>query len=122
PWFMSSDELKFEKEAFARSSFASVYRGVWGTGTRVVVKRFLNDDLVADERAKQQIEKEINLWHKFNNPNVIRMFGASYVSSPALVVCVCEDATNGDLCSYLARSDSNKQHMWRLLHQAALGL
>ncbi|KAE8970512.1 hypothetical protein PR001_g27187, partial [Phytophthora rubi] len=120
PWFMSSDELKFEKEAFARGSFASVHRGVWGPGTRVVVKCFLNDDLVADERAKQQIEKEINLWHKFNNPNVIRMFGASHVSSPAFVVC--EDATNGDLCSYLARSEGNKQHMWRLLYQACLGL
>ncbi|KAE8981671.1 hypothetical protein PR003_g27325 [Phytophthora rubi] len=98
PWFMSSDELKFEKEAFARGSFATVH----------------------NERAKQQIEKEINLWHKFNNPNVIRMFGASHVSSPAFVVC--EDATNGDLCSYLARSEGNKQHMWRLLYQAGLGL
>ncbi|KAG6617281.1 Serine/threonine protein kinase [Phytophthora cinnamomi] len=120
PWFMSTDEVKFEKEAFARGSFASVHRGVWGPGTRVVVKCFLNEDIVADERAKQQIEKEINLWYKFNNPNVIRMFGASHVSSPAFVVC--EDATNGDLCSYLARSESNKQHMWRLLYQAALGL
>ncbi|KAE9123202.1 hypothetical protein PF010_g6486 [Phytophthora fragariae] len=120
PWFMSSDELKFEKEPFANGSFASVHRGVWGLGTRVVVKCFLNDDLVADERAKQQIEKEINLWHKFNNPNVIRMFGASHVAPPAFVVC--EDATNGDLCSYLARSEGNKQHMWRLLYQAGLGL
>ncbi|KAE8979832.1 hypothetical protein PR002_g24312 [Phytophthora rubi] len=28
PWFMSSDELKFEKEAFARGSFATVHSGV----------------------------------------------------------------------------------------------
>ncbi|KAL4110179.1 Armadillo repeat-containing protein 3 [Phytophthora ramorum] len=90
-----------------------------GTGTKVVVKCFLVDDMVADERAKQKIESEMNLWYSFNHPNIIKMFGASHVSSPPFIVC--EDATNGDLSSYLLRAN-NKQHMWRLLFGAAQGL
>ncbi|KAL4161238.1 Armadillo repeat-containing protein 3 [Phytophthora ramorum] len=118
-WYFPPDEIEFEKDPFARGSFASVHRGLWGTGTKVVVKCFLVDDMVADERAKQKIESEMNLWYSFNHPNIIKMFGASHVSSPPFIVC--EDATNGDLSSYLLRAN-NKQHMWRLLFGAAQGL
>ncbi|KAG3247098.1 hypothetical protein PI124_g8193 [Phytophthora idaei] len=116
PWFLPSSELEFEPEAFA-----SVHRGVWGSGTHVVVKRFLVDDSTeVDVSVKLQIEAEMNLWHQFNYPNIIKMFGASHVSSPPFIVC--EDATNGDLCSFLARSEINKGHKWRMLYQAGLGL
>lgn len=90
-----------------------------GFDQKVVVKCFLVDGMAAGEEAKKQIEAEIALWHRFNNQNVIRMFGASHVSSPPFIAC--EDATNGDLRSFLTIGD-NKQHMWRLLYQAALGL
>ncbi|KAL4138217.1 Armadillo repeat-containing protein 3 [Phytophthora ramorum] len=60
-WYFPPDEIEFEKDPFARGSFASVHRGLWGTGTKVVVKCFLVDDMVADERAKQKIESEMNL-------------------------------------------------------------
>ncbi|KAG6968539.1 hypothetical protein JG688_00005767 [Phytophthora aleatoria] len=94
PWFLPSSELEFEPEAFAQGSFASVHRGVWGSGTHVVVKRFLVDDSTeVDVSVKLQIEAEMNLWHQFNHPNIIKMFGASHVSSPPFIVC--EDATNG---------------------------
>ncbi|KAF1785162.1 Protein kinase-like domain [Phytophthora cactorum] len=69
-------ELEFEPEAFAQGSFASVHRGVWGSGTHVVVKRFLVDDSTeVDVSVKLQIEAEMNLWHQFNHPNIIKMFG-----------------------------------------------
>ncbi|GMF09139.1 unnamed protein product [Phytophthora lilii] len=66
PWFLPSDELKFEPEAFAQGSFGSVHHGVWGSGTKVAVKCFLIDDIMTDERAKQKIlfffEAEMNIW------------------------------------------------------------
>ncbi|RLN95886.1 hypothetical protein BBJ28_00025100, partial [Nothophytophthora sp. Chile5] len=120
PWFLPSDDVAFEPNPFACGSFGSVHHGVWGSGTKVVVKCFLIDAMSLDERAQQKIESEINIWHQLNHPNVIKMFGASHVSSPPFIVC--EDATNGNLCSYLARSDDNQRQMWRLLYQTGLGL
>ncbi|RLN74928.1 hypothetical protein BBJ28_00026138, partial [Nothophytophthora sp. Chile5] len=120
PWFLPPDEVQFEPNAFARGSFGSVHRGVWGAGTKVVVKCFLVDEMALGERAQQKIEAEMNIWHQLNHPNIVKMFGASHVGSPPFIVC--EDATNGNLCSFLARSDDNQRQMWRLLRQAALGL
>ncbi|GMF19421.1 unnamed protein product [Phytophthora lilii] len=90
-----------------------------GLAPKVVV--FPDDtDMIADERGKTKIESEINLWYQINHPNVIKMYGASHVSSAPFIVR--EDATNGDLCSFLARSEVNRRQMWRLLYQASLGL
>lgn len=105
PWFIPSDEIEFEREPFAMGAFASVHQGTWKL-RNVVVKRFLVGDAVKDEHSKQ-IESEMRLWFELNHPNVIKMFGASHVSLPPFTVC--EDATSGDLASFLARSESNKQ-------------
>lgn len=63
---------------------------------------------------------EISIWHQFTHPNVIKMFGASHLCSPPLIVC--EDAVNGNLANYLRKSTANKNRMWSLLYQAAMGL
>ncbi|RLN90984.1 hypothetical protein BBJ28_00010695 [Nothophytophthora sp. Chile5] len=120
PWFFPSDDVDIEPMPFARDSFGTVHKGVWGAGARVVVKCLLMDGPEINERVQQQIEMEINVWHQLNHPNVIKMFGASHASSPPFIVC--EDATNGSLRSFLARSDDNQRQMWRLLYQAAIGL
>ncbi|RLN60061.1 hypothetical protein BBJ28_00025982, partial [Nothophytophthora sp. Chile5] len=105
PWFLPPDDVAFESNPFACGSFGSVHHGVWGSGTKVVVKCFIIDVMSLDERTQQKIETEINTWHQLNHPNVIKMFGASHVSSPPFIVC--EDAANGNLCSFLSRSDDN---------------
>ncbi|RLN84057.1 hypothetical protein BBJ28_00010754 [Nothophytophthora sp. Chile5] len=120
PWFFPSDDVDIEPMPFARGSFGTVHKGVWGAGARVAVKCLLVDGSEVDERVQQQIETEINVWHQLNHPNVIKMFGASHVSSPPFIVC--EDATNGNLSSFLARSNDNQRQMWLLLYQAAIGL
>ncbi|RLN46196.1 hypothetical protein BBJ28_00013509 [Nothophytophthora sp. Chile5] len=66
------------------------------------------------------IEAEFNFWHQLNHPNVMKMLGASHVSLPPFVVC--EEAGEGDLRSFLHRSDDNHKRLWLLLQQAALGL
>jgi len=55
-----------------------------------------------------------------DHPNVAKVLGASHVScSPFLV---SEDTSEGNLATFLARSIENKEKMWRMLYQAALGL
>ncbi|RAW42141.1 hypothetical protein PC110_g1615 [Phytophthora cactorum] len=76
--------------------------------------------MAVDGRMRPKVEKELNLLHQLSHPNIIKMLGASHVSSPPLVVY--EDATNGNLGVFLARLSCNKKRMWRLLYQAALGL
>ncbi|EGZ29087.1 hypothetical protein PHYSODRAFT_246310 [Phytophthora sojae] len=73
----------------------------WGPGTKVVVKRFLVKDQAIDQRAQLKIEKEMNIWYQLNLLNVIKMFGASHVSSPPFIAY--EDAVNGDLGVFLIR-------------------
>ncbi|KAG7396752.1 hypothetical protein PHYBOEH_001828 [Phytophthora boehmeriae] len=120
PWFIPSNEVSYQSRAFARGSCSTVHHGEWGLGTNVVVKCFLVDNVAMDESVQLKIIYEINIWHRLNHPNVIKVYGASTVSSPPFIVC--EDAINGHLGSFLAQSGENKRRMWPLLHQAALGL
>ncbi|KAE8979023.1 hypothetical protein PR001_g23765 [Phytophthora rubi] len=119
PWFLAY-EIRIDPKPFARGSFATVHRGVRGSDKKVVVKCFLVDGADVDEQTRQNIEAEMNLWHQFDHPNVVKLLGASHMSTPPFIVC--EDATNGDLRSVLARSEANKLQQWKLLFQAALGL
>jgi hypothetical protein len=119
-WFLPSDDVEYEPKPFACGSFGSVHRGTWGVGASVVVKCLAIEGPQMDERARQRVESEIDIWHRFKHPNVIKMFDASHVSSPAFIVC--EDATNGNVCSFLSRSEANKQLMWRMLYQDGLGI
>jgi len=120
PWFMPKNHVVFHREAFARGSFGSVYRGVWGPGTEVVVKCLVADESTITSKARDKILAEISIWHQLNHPNVIKMLGASHVSSPPFIVC--EEAPYGNLFEFLAKSEQNGRWMWRLLYQAALGL
>ncbi|GMF45178.1 unnamed protein product [Phytophthora fragariaefolia] len=119
PWFLPPYEIRFDSRPFARGSYSTVHRGVRESGESVVVKCFLADRIM-DESIKQKIEAEITIWHQFDHPNIIKLFGASHISTPPFIVC--EDAANGDLREFLARSDANKQQMWKLMYEAALGL
>ncbi|OWZ04751.1 Serine/threonine protein kinase [Phytophthora megakarya] len=119
-WFMPLHDIKVELKPFGRGSFGSMHSGVWGQGTNVAIKRFFIDELLIDQRIRLKAEKELNLACVLSHSNILKMFGASHVSSPPFVVW--EHATNGNLGVFLVRSDDNKRRMWRLLHQAALGL
>ncbi|EGZ29006.1 hypothetical protein PHYSODRAFT_434743, partial [Phytophthora sojae] len=116
-WFLP---LEFEPKPFARRSIGTVHRGVWGDQTDVAIKFFLVDDEMLDERMQRLLEKELDAITALSHPNVVKMFGASHISLPPFTVY--EFASNGSLSGFLARSDRNKQQMWRLLYEAALGL
>ncbi|DAZ98653.1 TPA: hypothetical protein N0F65_000848 [Lagenidium giganteum] len=117
-WFMAEDEVIYDRtEPFDRGSFGTVYHGKWAN-TTVVVKTLL-PELLQSERDVSAFTKEIKIWHELNHGNVLRMYGACHVSTPPFIIC--EDATNGRLDHYLYKEE-NKNKVWRLLHQTAVGL
>jgi serine/threonine protein kinase len=120
PWFLPEYELNYEPQPFASGTFGSVHRCVWSSGVKAVVKRLRVDGMAIDRRTARMMEKEVNSHFQMDHANVVKMLGASHVSSPPFLVY--EDAIHGDLGSYLSSSDENKQHIWTLLYQAALGL
>lgn len=120
PWYLPPEEIQVEPTPFAQGSFASAHYGTWGYSTSVVLKRFHVEDITADERVRQKVVVEITRWYCCNHPNACELFGGSHASAPPFIVC--ENATDGNMASFLARSEANKQQMWRLLYEATLGL
>lgn len=51
--------------------------------------------------------------------HILKLYGGCHVSSPMFFVC--EDAANGNFSTFFEHGD-NKHHLWRLFHEAALGL
>ncbi|KAL3666418.1 hypothetical protein V7S43_008669 [Phytophthora oleae] len=120
PWFLPLYELEFESNSFARSSFSTSHHGWIGDHENVVIKFFLIDEEELDERAQRNLEKELSLIYPLSHRNIINILGASHVNSPPFVVY--EFAKNGNLGTFLVRSEKNKNHLWRLLYEAACGL
>ncbi|KAI9985284.1 hypothetical protein PInf_017852 [Phytophthora infestans] len=113
-WFISSDDVGFDaNDQFDCGSYGSVTRGTWGKGAKVVIKSLLMDD----EQAKESFFKEVQVWRNLNNPHVVELFGACHVSTPAFFVC--EDAIHGNFADHFMQ---DKSTIWRLFHQAAVGL
>jgi serine/threonine protein kinase len=119
-WFLQLSEVDFEAKPFVAGRFGSVHTGSMDSGEWIVMKFFAVDEMALDERAQLRIEKELSELHHLDHPNVAKVLGASHVScSPFLV---SEDTSEGNLATFLARSIENKEKMWRMLYQAALGL
>ncbi|EGZ29038.1 hypothetical protein PHYSODRAFT_294372 [Phytophthora sojae] len=81
-WFVPLYCLEVEVDPFARGSFGSVHRGVWGWGVAVVVKRVQIDDMKIGEGVQRKIAREVGKMYELNHPNLIKMHGASHVGSP----------------------------------------
>ncbi|KAG3146072.1 hypothetical protein PI124_g14602 [Phytophthora idaei] len=113
PWFLSRFELELELKAkpFARGPMGSLSHGMWGPGTRVAVKQFFVDSMGINKRTTQHIEAELDQLHQLAHPNLLKLLGASHVSSPPFIVW--EDAVYRDLGSFLSRCDENK---WPLIY------
>ncbi|KAG3157322.1 hypothetical protein PI126_g8374 [Phytophthora idaei] len=89
PWFLPSSELEFEPEAFA-----SVHRGVWGSGTHVVVKRFLVDDSTEVDLSVSKFNALRNCVEAVPKSDVVSLLnalqkGTDYEKEQALIRCVC---------------------------------
>lgn len=116
PWYIPSDEVKYVQSGFDTGSFGSVHRATWHGGERVVVKKLLVDNM----DARTSFMREANVWWALQHEHVVRLFGACHVSSPPLFVC--EEATGGNFADYFVPERATQHQLWRLFHQAALGL
>ena len=96
-----------------------MFRGVWGIGTRVVVKQLLTSNTNMPPQMMKSFLNEANLWFSLRHPHIISMLGACHTSRPPFMIC--EEAGNGNL-SYFLHDPTNAPRTWKLLHQAALGL
>ncbi|KAL4166422.1 hypothetical protein KRP22_013681 [Phytophthora ramorum] len=57
-WFISSDDVEFDaKDSFDCGSYGSVHRGIWGKGTKVVIKCLLMDDDQAMKSFFKEVER-----------------------------------------------------------------
>lgn len=112
PWYIPRADVEFEPVPFASGSFGSVHHGTWRAGTKVVVKCLLVEDSSFGATAQDKIIYEVSIWHNLNHPHVIKMFGASHVSSPPFMVR--EDAVHGNLFDYLSQP-ANHHLMWRAI-------
>jgi ankyrin repeat protein/tRNA A-37 threonylcarbamoyl transferase component Bud32 len=144
-WFIPWYELQLDQGSgcLGKGGFGSVYRAKW-LDSDVVVKQVMpeassSSSLVPSwmsrsqttvetpsrvdpfEKAKraetrEMFKREADIWFGLSHPHVVRLFGACHVGPPFFV---CEFATNGTLVSYLRQ---HPNELWRLLHEAALGV
>jgi serine/threonine protein kinase len=144
-WFLPWYELKLDHGSgcLGKGGFGSVHRAKWLESDVVVKQVESNSDSsgslgpswlsrsqstvetpsTADLSAKakraetmEMFKREADIWFGLSHPHVVRLFGACHVGSPFFV---CEYATNGTLVEYLRQ---HPDELWRLLHEAALGV
>ncbi|RLN70141.1 hypothetical protein BBJ28_00017228, partial [Nothophytophthora sp. Chile5] len=140
PWFIPPYEVVFnELNAFSREAFGSVHVGKW-LNAAVVVKKVVtaaehgfvlplrgrrgakSTTKMPDEDPYDTFLREVHAWFGISHPHVVKLFGACHVGPHQFFVCEFESL--GTIDSYVASKPANERRavVWRLLHQAALGL
>ncbi|KAG1696864.1 hypothetical protein DVH05_017773 [Phytophthora capsici] len=154
-WYIPPYAVNYSREKVMAGSVGTAHRGVWidrkppggkkpekneesgeqePTSYDVVVKRLL---IHAD--AIELFRQEVEIWYNLNHPNILKLYGASHCSRPALLML--EDAAKGSLVTYLMhlrelKADRrrekrnnqkqpyhNQRHaLWSLFLEAAQGL
>jgi serine/threonine protein kinase len=116
-WYIPPYTVNYSRDKAMQGSVGTAHRGVWVDRKpldgkkpekgdenglekprmyKVVVKRlFFHADGI------ETFRQEVETWFGLDNPNVLKLYGASHCSRPALLVL--EDATNGPLVSYLTQ-------------------
>jgi serine/threonine protein kinase/HEAT repeat protein len=119
-WFLPLSEVEFEAKPFGCGTLGPLHRGCCGEQSNVVIKFLSVHGEAMDDCELHRLEKSLHELAELDHPNVLKLVGASHVSSPPFVVS--EYAANGSLSSFLCHSDEHRRHLWRLLYQGALGL
>ncbi|KAE8983264.1 hypothetical protein PF011_g21262 [Phytophthora fragariae] len=142
-WYIPPNAVNYTRDEAMEGSVGKAYRGVWDDTKPsdgkisqvneekaeeqpkphdVVVKRlFIHADAI------EMFRQEVEIWYSMNHDNILKLYGASHCSRPALLVL--EDAKNGSLVNYLAQLRQSQssgvdvdREMWRCLLEAANGL
>ncbi|KAL4092853.1 hypothetical protein PRIC1_011847 [Phytophthora ramorum] len=115
-WFIPRDDVDFDAgKPFGCGSYGSAHRSTWSPGitgdkTKRVVIKCVN-------ASSKDFCKEVDVLQRLDHPHVLKVYGGCHVESP--IFFVCDDATQG---SFQELFKKDKSHLWRMFHQAALGL
>ncbi|KAE9329155.1 hypothetical protein PF008_g16010 [Phytophthora fragariae] len=100
----------------------------WWEGVRVTVQRA--SELFPHENSRKLCEvvmRQADVWSELVHPHIVELFGACHVGPAPFFVF--ERARGGSLKEYITRHQNafgstakSPPHLWRLLHDAALGL
>ena len=96
------EEFHVEKEPFSRGAFGKVYKAKWSQ-ENVVIKAMKVDS----EEQKQAVKSEANLTLRLSHPNVVKVFGITYMKRNQLGV-VREYAELGSLYAWIGRIEYEK--------------
>ena len=106
---ISEKEMNIEKKPFAEGGFGKVYKAKWRE-LNVVVKV-----VKASEEEKQDAKCEANLTLRLSHPNVIKLFGITYLKQRIRqnvmeenVGIVMEKAEHGSLDEWIGKIDRDK--------------
>ncbi|KAG7382389.1 hypothetical protein PHYBOEH_010487 [Phytophthora boehmeriae] len=130
-WYIPPYALSYSREKGIEGSVGTSYHGVWvdrkpseglkseegqiTVAHKVVVKRmYIHADAI------EFFRKEVELWFNLKHDNILKLYGASHCSRPAILVS--EEATNGSLVNYVHHHQLKGKDMWNLFLQAAQGL
>jgi len=94
--------IEIEKEPFAHGAFGEVFKAKWRR-VDVVIKVIKADS----EEEKEAVKCEANLTLRLNHPNVIKLFGITYVKSKQLGI-VMELAEHGSLETWIGKINRKK--------------
>ncbi|KAG3213431.1 hypothetical protein PC129_g15630 [Phytophthora cactorum] len=110
--------------------FISAYEvrdGSWWEGVRVTVQN--PHSSTNDGKLCETVVRQAGIWSELVHPHVVELFGACHVGSTPFFVF--ERGRGGSLMAYLSRYQNSTvfndsipktPHLWRLLHEAGLGL
>ncbi|KAG2775855.1 hypothetical protein PC129_g20085 [Phytophthora cactorum] len=110
-WLISVDECELYQPAIDLKGQSQVFVGKW-QGVRVAIKKFR---LVGENPV---FDKHFKIWRSLLHPHVAQLYGAGSDEGAPFMVYEYAGRQSLDRCwDYLSQKD-----IWKMLHQAALGL
>jgi len=95
-------DIVIQKDRISKGKFGKVYMAKWGTNN-VVIKVITVDT----EEEKQDVKCEAHLTHCLKHPNVVKLFGVTWVKDKKLGL-VLELAEHGSLDLWIGKTDHEK--------------
>jgi serine/threonine protein kinase len=110
-WLIAAYEVATCGEAIDSEGLTSIFAGLW-QGSQVAVKKFVMFD------ESPVFDKHFKVWRSLMHPHVAQLFGAGSDNGAPFFVYEYASRQSLDRCW----GQLSEQEIWRMLHQAALGL
>ncbi|GMF32411.1 unnamed protein product [Phytophthora fragariaefolia] len=142
-WYIPPNAVNYSRAEAMQGSVGTTHPGFWVERKPIAGEKLNVDAEGNEQRSESQdvvvkrlfihaeaiefFREEVGFWFLLNHPNILKLYGASHCSRPALLVL--ENAANGSLANYLAKQRQSqslnmdiKCEIWRCLLEAATGL